>query len=61
MQSCDTLEKRPITSTRPMLPGYTERRPSHTLVYTVATPSDTVAGNSSEHACIRLRMLTVRW
>ena len=35
MEPCDTVEKRPLTSTHLMSPCYTERRPSHNIIYTV--------------------------
>ena len=34
-ENCDTVAKRPFTSTHLMLPYYTERQPSHKLMYTV--------------------------
>ena len=35
MRACDTVAKRPFTSTHLMSPYYTERRPSQNLIYTV--------------------------
>ena len=34
MRPCDTVVKRPITSTDVMSPCYTQRKPSHILIYT---------------------------
>ena len=49
-RSCNTLAKRPFTSTHLMSPYYTERQPSHNLIYTVDhTPLVTIARNSRIH------------
>ena len=57
MRPCDTVVKRPLTSTHLLPLYYTERQPSHNLIYTPwTTLSVTLERNPSAHARIRLRM-----
>ena len=57
IQACDTLT---VEKPHLMSPSYIERRPSHNLIYIPwITPSITIARNSSAHARICLRILTV--